>query len=220
MFKNAGLFFPACILMFFLALLLFVFSLFDLKDALIWLPSFFAMQDEVAISVQAIGHFWKRVVSAVVAEPDFFIKDSILFPAEVALVDESPDAANLTSVKGEQLDAHLNSYILKCKISTDEPNVEALLFFFLLFEVGDHFCHLLFIVFAGNPSLFIIWLARRRWYFPFRLDWYWNPFFLLGVLRLLAAIISILFSLCLIVGCFLLFWVILFIIIALFWKLS
>lgn len=83
------------------SLLLLELSLLDLEYLFVWLPSLLAMQDHVTFLVDAVGDFGKGVVAAVVTDSDLFIVDSKLFPAEIALVDESTNACYFSAIDRE-----------------------------------------------------------------------------------------------------------------------
>jgi hypothetical protein len=107
-----------------LLLLLLEFTLFHLQDLLARLPALLSVEDHVALGVETVGNLRERVVAAVRAESHLLIVDSELLPAEVALVDESSDAADLSSIEGEEFDSQLNCYVLQGEICTDQPDVE------------------------------------------------------------------------------------------------
>jgi hypothetical protein len=118
-FEDGSLLFSASILMLLFLLLLFEFPLFDLEDALVGLPPFFPVQNEVALCVKTVGHLGERVIAAVAAKSHFLVEDAILLPTEVALVDEPSNAAYFTTVQREQFYSHLHSYVLKGKVCAD-----------------------------------------------------------------------------------------------------
>ena len=105
--------------MFLLTFLFLKFSLLDLQDALIGLPSSLPMQDEVALGVQTVCHLRERVVTAVAAHSHLLVEDAVFFPTEIALVDEPANTADLSAVQRQQLDSHLHCHVLKSEICTD-----------------------------------------------------------------------------------------------------
>lgn len=135
-----------------LPLLLLKLALFDLEDLLVGLPALLAVKDHVALSVETIGDLGERVVAAVAAQSDLLIVDPELFPAEVALIDESTDAADPATVKREELDAHLHCHVLEGEVSTDQPDVEAFLLLLFLLEVRNHLSHLFLVVLTCDPA--------------------------------------------------------------------
>lgn len=96
--KNRGLFLSTCVLMLLPALLLLVFSLLHLQDALVRLPPSLPMQNEMALCVQTVCHLRERVIAAVAAQSHLFIGDSVFLPTEVALIDESANTADLSAI--------------------------------------------------------------------------------------------------------------------------
>jgi hypothetical protein len=89
------------------------------------------MQNHVALIVDTVCDFGERIVAAVGAESHLFVVNAVLLPAQVALVDESADGGDFAAVEREQLDAHLHCYVLEGEVSTDEPDSEDFLLFFL-----------------------------------------------------------------------------------------
>lgn len=87
------------VLVLLLSLLLLKLSLLDLEDTLVGFPSLLAVQDEVTMGVETVGHLRERVVAAIVAQTHLLIENTELLPAEVALIDEPADTAYLASVQ-------------------------------------------------------------------------------------------------------------------------
>jgi hypothetical protein len=86
-------------LMFFITLLFLQFSFFDLQYLLIRLPSLFAVQHHVPFTIYAIGYLGKRIVATVATKSHFFIYNTKLFPAEVALIDKPTNTVDAPAIK-------------------------------------------------------------------------------------------------------------------------
>lgn len=161
----------------FLSLLLFLILLiFPFLYFCVWLPSSFSVENYVAFCVHAVWYFWQAVVSTSGTEFNFIFGDINLFKTEVTLPDEPSDRGDHTTVKCNQLDSHVSSYILDGKISTDQwdGKFDLFLFFEHLFvlerlkEMGLFFClevcsvdfgHFLCIISWCNPAFLIIHIA-------------------------------------------------------------
>lgn len=158
-----------------LSLLFLELSLFDFEDFLVGFPALLSVKDHVAFGIKTVGNLREWVVATVVAESNLLIVDSELLPAEVTLIDESTDAADSATIQWEELYTHLDCYVLEGEVSTDQPDVEALLLLLFLFEIRNHFGHLFLVIFAGDPALLVIIIAWGRRHLSFWLYWHGNP---------------------------------------------
>lgn len=82
-------------------LLLLKLSLFGLHNFEVGLPSFFTVEYHLSSCIYTISYFGEGIISASTAYSHFLITDPVFLPTEVALVDESSDAADLSAVEGE-----------------------------------------------------------------------------------------------------------------------
>ena len=153
-----------------LSLLFLQFLVLHFSNLLVRFPPFLTMQHHVPLIIDTIRDFRKWVVTAVVAELNFFVLNSKFFPTQIALINESTNAANFPAIQRQKLYTHLNCHVLDGKISTNYPNTESFLSLgHLLLGRRCYLCHLPLIVLCSNPSLLSLWLARWRRYFAFRL---------------------------------------------------
>ena len=174
--KDGRFLLPPGVLMFLIPLLLLKLPLLNLKYLLIRFPPHLPMQHHTSFLINAVSNLRKRVVAAVVADFHFLIADSELFPAEIALIDESADAGYFAAVKGQQLYAHLHCHVLYRKICADKPDLEGVfLLFGFLFEIRSHFCHFFFVVFGCYPPLLAVLFARGFGNFAFWFRGYYGP---------------------------------------------
>lgn len=176
------------------SLLLFVLFILPFLDFSVRFPVLFTVKKNIALRIHAVRYFRKTVVAAPRAKFYLVLCYIKLFPAKVALPDESSYWRNHSSIQWDQLYPHVGCYVLNCKISADQGDFKFLLLFLLLFVLAYglfllcfilkvscmDFSHFFVIVAWCYPTFLIIKVAISFFLFFLFVLWHLDPAILIA----------------------------------------